>query len=246
MKTLLITSAVTFVPRNYDEFIAPMAENSHIAGLIIIDNRSWDIVFKACALILSAAAPRMGFHLLKNQFDSSIKRKQAYFSAQGKQVWVVRDINSSESLALLKSIDPDLLLNARTRSFFKKNLLSIPKYGCVNIHHGLLPHQRGLMCDFWSHLYNLPSGFSIHQMTEKLDDGVLLKVVEVPSDKQNYFSTIQKGAAMEASAAQQVLSQIATDKKIQGIENLKTENTVYRRNPGLKDFYNLRLKGVKI
>lgn len=246
MKTLLVTSAVTFVPNNYDDFVAPCAQSPHIEGLIIIDNRSWDVIAKALILFLSGAAPRMGLHLLKNYFDDSIKRKKEFFAAQGKKVWVLADINSEESLNLVKSLQPDLLLNARTRSFFRKNLLSIPKLGCINIHHGLLPHQRGLMCDFWAHLFNTPSGFSIHEMTSKLDDGALLKVMEVPSDKKDYFATLKQGATMEAVAAAEVLSQIAALEKIQGQANTKTDSTVYRRNPSLKDFYRLRLRGTKI
>lgn len=38
MKTYVVTSSVTFVPKNYDDFIAPLAKSPHVAGLIIIDN----------------------------------------------------------------------------------------------------------------------------------------------------------------------------------------------------------------
>lgn len=246
MKTLLVTSAVTFVPDNYDDFVAPLAQSPHIEGLIIIDNRSWDVVASALFLFFSGAAPRLGWQLFKNYFGDSIEQKQNYFTQDKKKVWVVKDINSQESLDLIKSLEPDLLLNARTRSFFRKSLLSIPKLGCINVHHGLLPNQRGLMCDFWSHLFNTPSGFSIHKMTSKLDDGVLLKVVEVPSDKKDYLAALKKGASLEASAAAEVLTHIATAKEIQGQPNTKTNDTVYRRNPGLLDFYKLRFKGTKL
>ncbi|MGZ3779373.1 MAG: formyltransferase family protein, partial [Pseudobdellovibrionaceae bacterium] len=233
MKALLVTSAVTFVPENYEGFVAPLASNPQIDGLILIDNRAWDIVAKGLALLLSGAAPRMGWQLLKNYFNKPVKRKIDIFAAQGKKVWVVKDINCAESLELLTNLKPDLLLNARTRSFFRKNLLSIPPLGCVNIHHGLLPHQRGLMCDFWAHLFQTPSGFSIHEMTLKLDDGSLLKVVEVPSDKKNYLATLRTGAKMEALAAQEILSRINSSAQIQGMPNLKTADTVYRKNPKL-------------
>ncbi|MBV2169532.1 MAG: hypothetical protein KUL82_12575 [Bdellovibrio sp.] len=246
MRTLLVTSAVTFVPKNYDGLVLPLAQNPHIEGLIVIDNRSWTIVATALLLILSAAAPRMGWQLLRNQFDDSIKRKKEAFTKAGKKVWIVHDINSPESLELIASLQPDLILNARTRSFFKKKLLAIPKMGCINIHHGLLPNQRGLMCDFWAHLLDTPAGFTLHEMTSKLDDGALLKVVEVPSDKKEYLKSLETGASLEARAAAEVLSQVATHGKIQGTENLKTDATVYRTNPRLRDFYRLRLRGVRI
>lgn len=246
MKTLLVTSAVTFVPHNYDKLTLPLAQEPHIEALVVIDNRSWDIVVKAMLLLLSFAAPRMGWQLLKNFFDDSLKRKQKAYEAAGKKVYVVKDINSEAALALLERLQPDLILNARTRSFFKKKLLSLPKMGCLNIHHGLLPDQRGLMCDFWAHLLNTPAGFSIHEMTSKLDDGTLLKVVEVPSDKKDYLQSLDLAASLEAQAASQILKEYASQGKIQGLVNQKTERTVYRSNPRLRDFYRLRSKGVRI
>lgn len=246
MRTVLITSAVTFVPDNYDGFVLPMAQNPHVEGLVVVDNRSWNIVAQAILLLFSGAAPRMGLQLLVNHFDNSLARKQKAFEAQGKKVWVLKDLNSESAIQLLSSLAPDLILNARTRSFFKKNLLAIPRLGCINIHHGLLPNQRGLMCDFWAHLLGTSAGFSIHEMTSKLDDGSLLKVVEVPSSKKDYLESLKIGSALEAQAAGEVLERLATADKLNGYENPKTAATVYRTNPRLRDFYRLRLRGIRI
>lgn len=246
MKTLLVTSSVTFVPDNYDGFILPMAKNPHVEGLIVIDNRSWKILVQALVMLLSGAAPRLGMQLLKNYCCNSAERRKKAFAELGKNIWILRDINSEESFNLISNLAPDLILNARTRSFFKKRLLSLPKMGCINIHHGLLPDQRGLMCDFWAHLQDTAVGFSIHEMTSKLDDGALLKVAEIPADKTDYLSSLKMGSLLEAQAAEAVLAEIASKGTVQGEENIKTDTTVYRTNPRLRDFYRLRLKGVKI
>lgn len=246
MRTLLVTSAVTFVPQNYDNLTLPLAKDPHIVALVVIDNRHFDIVLKALLLIVTLAAPAMGWQLLKNFFDNSLQRKQNTYQAAGKPVLIVKDINSKTALSQIKELTPDLILNARTRSFFKRELLAIPKLGCINIHHGLLPDQRGLMCDFWAHLHNTPAGFSIHQMTSKLDDGALLKVVEVPSDKKDYLGSLNFGATMEAQAASQVIASINAAGVVQGTANIKTEKTIYRSNPRLRDFYRLRIRGVRI
>ncbi|KYG66030.1 hypothetical protein AZI86_02890 [Bdellovibrio bacteriovorus] len=246
MRTWVVTSAVTFVPDNYEDLILPLAHDPHIEGLLILDNRSPDIILKAVLLIVSLAGPRMGWQLLKNYFRSSSLRKKKYYEQAQKKVLIFKDINSTECLEALRTIQPDLILNARTRSFFRKDILALPRLGCINIHHGLLPDQRGLMCDLWAHLENTPAGFSIHVMTSKLDDGAILNTTEVPSDKKNYLASIQAAARLEAQAASQVLAKINHAGKIEGQSNLKTEKTVYRRNPGIKDFYKLRLRGVKI
>jgi methionyl-tRNA formyltransferase len=175
-----------------------------------------------------------------------MKFKRTAYLEKHKRFFLVKDLNSEHALGILKQENIDVVLNARTRTFFKKKLLASPRLGCINIHHGLLPDQRGLMCDFWAHLDGTPAGFSIHQMTSKLDDGAILKVVPVVTDQKDYMTSILLASQMEVRAAEESLDAIAAAQAIVGTENLKTENTLYRRNPGIFDFYKLRKKGTRI
>jgi methionyl-tRNA formyltransferase len=246
LRAVLVTSRVTFVPENYNQLVCGLAGSPHIAGCIVIDNRHWMIAAQGLALWLSRAAPRMGGQLLKNLFTDRLDEKKSAFEKAQKKFFVVKDLNAAESLEILRQENFDLILNARTRTFFRKKLLAIPRLGCINIHHGLLPDQRGLMCDFWSHLENLPAGFSIHQMTPKLDDGNILKVVEVQTDQRDYLVSIDQGARAEVLAANEVLGEIARTNQVSGRENAKTDKTTNRTNPRIADFFKLRKKGTKI
>lgn len=246
LKTLLVTSRVTFVPENYNQLVCGLADSPHIMGCLIINNRDWKIVAQALVLLLSGAAPKMGWQLLKNFFADNLALKKSTYEKAQKKFFMVQDLNSEEALQSLRSENIDLILNARTRVFFKKKLLEIPKLGCINIHHGLLPDQRGLMCDFWAHLEDTPSGFTIHQMTPKLDDGTILKVTEVQTDKKNYMTSIFEASRQEVLVAQQVLDEIAAKGQVTGVENKLTPQTIYRRNPRIQDFFKLRNKGVRI
>ena len=246
MRVFIVTSALTFVPQNYNEMVLGMLEDRRIQGLIIIQNKEFSLLLKALALLLTGAAPRFGWQLLKNFFGSSAQTKIQSFQQQGKSVFVVQDIHDENFLRQLEEQKIDLLINARTRAFFKKKLLQLPRLGCVNIHHGLLPHQRGLMCDFWAHLLKTPFGFSIHQMTSKLDDGLILKVVEVKTDGKNYLNSIGEAARQEVKALRETLDHIESSNKVDGKKNEQGAETVYRKNPGLADFYRLRFNGVQI
>jgi folate-dependent phosphoribosylglycinamide formyltransferase PurN len=237
---------VTFVPENYSQLVCGLADSPHIVGCMVIDNREWKMIAQGLALLLTGAAPRMGWQLLKNLLADALHLKQQSYQKAQKKFFIVSDLNSEEALTILRDEKIDLILNARTRTIFKKKLLETPKLGCINIHHGLLPDQRGLMCDFWAHLEKTPAGFSIHQMTPKLDDGAILKVVEVPSTKDNYLESILEGSRHEVWAAHEALGEIAKNGRVQGLENKKTETTIYRRNPTITDFFKLRFKGVKI
>lgn len=246
MKCYIVSSTITFVPNNYEDFVIGIANNPHVQGLILIENRDLSTLLKAFALIATFAAPRLGWQLVTNHFGRSVKRKKKAYETLGKKFFLIENINSERSLKIIEDEKIDLLLNARTRYFFKKKILEAPKIGCINIHHGLLPDQRGLMCDFWAHYYKTNFGFSVHQMTPRLDDGPILKVSEVTTDQSNYLKSIQQGARNEVQAISDVLDRIAFTQKIEGVENLKTENTIYRTNPSFLHLYKLKFRGTKI
>jgi methionyl-tRNA formyltransferase len=102
-----------------------------------------------------------------------------------------------------------------------------------------------LMCDFWAHLENQDFGFSIHQMTSKIDDGPILHVEKVVSDRKSYMNSIFEASKLEARICRTLIDQI----KVSGhftLLNPKFKNFTYRKNPSLKDGYRLQLKGIKI
>src|SRR5690606_15184406 len=120
------------------------------------------VLLKGLAMTATLSAPRLGLALVKNYLSSSRQVRRTAYEKENKFFLTLPNINTPEALNVVRDHKIDLLLNARTRSIFKSDILQAPRLGCINIHHGLLPHQRGLMCDFWAHLENQPSGFSIH------------------------------------------------------------------------------------
>jgi methionyl-tRNA formyltransferase len=53
-------------------------------------------------------------------------------------------LNSPEFLAVIRRLKPDFIVSGYYAKLFKRELLSIPKGGCVNIHPTGLPRFRGL------------------------------------------------------------------------------------------------------
>jgi methionyl-tRNA formyltransferase len=240
MRTLIVTSEITFVPHNYDRFVCAMASHPSVVGLLVIKNKNRTLWLSALALIITLAAPRLGWHLMS---QSSARRRKSF---SDKLYFEVESINSSESIELIKSYNIDLVVNARTRSIFKSEILSAPRIGCVNIHHGLLPNQRGLMCDLWSLANRTSFGFSIHQMTAKIDDGSILRKQEVPDGgSRSYLQNILAASVLESQVCSQLIDEVKETRVLAGIEN-KAESAIYRKNPGLFDFYRFRFKGVRL
>jgi methionyl-tRNA formyltransferase len=56
--------------------------------------------------------------------------------------------NQGPGLSRIRDFSPDLILSIRYGAIFKEPVLSVPKYGVLNLHSGLLPHYRGVLATF--------------------------------------------------------------------------------------------------
>lgn len=243
MRALLVTSEVTFVPGNYDDLVCGIAPCPQIAGLLILRNARLSLFLKGLAL-MAGGAPRLGKALVVNFFGSSKKRLAVYKSLQ-KPVWFLDTINGEEASSLIRENKFDLVVNARTRYIYKRPILELPPLGCINIHHGLLPEQRGVMCDFWSLHEKQPAGFTIHKMNQKIDDGKILKKVVVSSgEERDMMHYLQNAARIECQTLQHLLAAIEADGMPEGEPNVASGEIKMRKTPTLKEFRLIRQKGL--
>jgi methionyl-tRNA formyltransferase len=59
------------------------------------------------------------------------------------------DINTATGLTRLKASEPALIISLRYGVILKDAAISVPTYGVINLHSGLLPNYRGVMASFW-------------------------------------------------------------------------------------------------
>lgn len=230
MNTLLVTSRVTFIPNNYNDFICSLASCRHISGLIILDNLDRSIFFSA-AKAYFAGARRIARNLVINTLPKHHQARFSAFNRFQKPVYLLKSINSEEAKNIIADNQTDLIVNARTRSIYRKDLLSMPKMGCINIHHGLLPNQRGTMCDLWAMAENRKGGFSIHTMNEKIDDGDILGVYEVPQpESKDYCDYLTTSGRLEYQAIVKILDELEKSGSIEGCAN-RSDGSAHYRNP---------------
>lgn len=247
MKALLVTSRVTFTPDNYDELVIGLAACPEIQGLLILDNQSPDITLQGLGLI-GIGALGMGSNMLRNQFGGSHRRRQAAYKKQKKPVWILKTVNCPEALALVKDHNFDLVVNARTRCIYKKTFLDAPRLGCINIHHGLLPLQRGTCCDLWNLFEGKATGFSIHRMAEKIDAGAILRAVEVSGgSERSFMKYLQTTVKREAFEIRSVLSALKEDEStLEGQPNVVSAQLKHRRTPTGREFRNILKSGLSL
>ncbi|MEK6580245.1 MAG: methionyl-tRNA formyltransferase [Bdellovibrionota bacterium] len=110
-----------------------------------------------------------------------------------------------EKLAALK---PDIIVVVAYGQILKKNVLELPRLGCINIHSSLLPRWRGAAPIQWAILGGDPeSGVSTMRLVEKLDAGDVLMQAQTPiSDADTAGSLHDRLAVMGAELISKTLS----------------------------------------
>ena len=68
----------------------------------------------------------------------------------GLDVFQFDKISSEQGLAALKDADPELMVTAAFGQILSKENLSVPRYGCINVHGSLLPKYRGAAPIQWA------------------------------------------------------------------------------------------------
>lgn len=104
----------------------------------------------------------------------------------GQLPWsITADINSTATREHLRQLDADALLVCVCKNILKSDVLQLARPKCINIHPSLLPNYRGPTPTFWM-LYHGESqtGYTIHCMTEKIDQGETLAQRPLPLDRQ--------------------------------------------------------------
>ncbi len=99
-------------------------------------------------------------------------------------VYQPQKLRTSDAFDVLSEINPDIIIVVAYGQILPKNILDIPKYGCVNIHASLLPKYRGAAPIQWSVVNGESvSGVTSMQMDVGLDTGDMLLKAETPIGK---------------------------------------------------------------
>ena len=94
---------------------------------------------------------------------------------------------NEEFLEELKDYRPDIIVVAAYGQFLPKEVLELPKYGCVNVHASLLPRLRGAAPIQRAIIEgDEETGVTIMQMSEGLDTGDMLAKESIKIGTMNY------------------------------------------------------------
>ena len=104
-----------------------------------------------------------------------------YALVQGLTVYQPQKVKTPEFVELLHELQPELIVVAAFGQFLSKEILELPKYGCINVHASLLPKYRGAAPIQYAIIKGeKESGVTIMQMDIGMDTGAMLDKVVVP------------------------------------------------------------------
>ena len=125
-----------------------------------------------------------------------------YALAQGLTVYQPQKVKTPEFVELLHELQPELIVVAAFGQFLSKEILELPKYGCLNVHASLLPKYRGAAPIQYAIIKGeKESGVTIMQMDIGMDTGAMLDKVVVPIAENTTMGELhdalrEKGAAL--------------------------------------------------
>jgi len=128
------------------------------------------------------------------QPDKLVNRDQVLHASPIKQVslehkipiFQPENIKDKKNIEIIKKMRPDLIVVAAYGQILPKEILEIPKFGCVNIHASLLPKYRGASPIQFALLNgDKETGVTIIIMDTKMDTGKIIQTIKC--EIKNYY-----------------------------------------------------------
>jgi methionyl-tRNA formyltransferase len=246
VKALIVTSEVTYVPRNYADLFVELVAGAreHLAGLMVLSNAEPKLWLKVMGLG-ALGCRNMAGTLAKNLVSLRQKSREKIFESAGLPVYRASTMNEPAVIDWVRDQSIDLIVNVRTRCIYRRDILKAPRLGCLNIHHGLLPEYRGTLCDLYALYERRPAGFTIHVMNEKVDAGqILVRKAVSQGDDRNYLDYLARTGAEEGRALAALLNDVAALNSLpEGVPN-SCAKPIYTRNPNRKQIAQIRKAGM--
>lgn len=135
-----------------------------------------------------------------------------YALAQGLTVYQPQKVKTPEFVELLHELQPELIVVAAFGQFLSKEILELPKYGCINVHASLLPKYRGAAPIQYAIIKGeRESGVTIMQMDIGMDTGAMLDKVVVPIAENTTMGELHDALREQGAALLlEVIDKIAT------------------------------------
>lgn len=106
---------------------------------------------------------------------------KSFAAEQGLAVYQPTRVKAIEFVEKLQELEPELIVVVAFGQILSKEILSIPRWGCINVHASLLPRYRGAAPMQWAIVRGeKETGITTMYMDEGLDTGDMLLKESLP------------------------------------------------------------------
>ncbi len=99
--------------------------------------------------------------------------------------------NNKRNIKRIRHLKPDLIVMCGYSKIIGKELLNIPRYGCINLHASLLPYYRGAAPLNWALINGEKTiGLSIYNVDEGIDTGPILAQERIAVSKEQTIKDV--------------------------------------------------------
>lgn len=147
--------------------------------------------------------------LVVSQPDKAVGRSKALkytpvkacAMAHGIEVYQPKRVREAECIAYLAQYHADIIIVEAFGQIIPKEILEMPKYGCVNVHASLLPKYRGAAPIQWAVINGEhTTGVTTQRMNEGIDTGDMILKEEIElAEKETGGSLFDRLAEVGAS-----------------------------------------------
>jgi len=191
------------------------------------------ILFKS----LDALSP-----LIKPERFYSVRRIFVFFSIP---IIPTNNINDKNYLKKIAQSKPDIIVSFGCPQVFKKEILSLPPLGCINVHGSLLPKYRGKNIGFWILLnHEKETGITVHYMNKKIDAGEIILQKKIKIYPQETVDSLYKKIVPEEGQALIKALKLIDEGRVR-TKKIDVKNKDYLSNPSITDIKLFRKMGKK-
>ena len=114
-------------------------------------------------------------------------------------------VGSKKELESLKIDDTCSIISDRTTFLIPDDIIKKTSGLTVNLHNSLLPLHPGSYALFWSCMYGDPYGLTVHNLSNKLDEGDILFQLKINYNYNNTFKEVYEETRKKAQLAMKLL-----------------------------------------
>jgi methionyl-tRNA formyltransferase len=166
-------------------------------------------------VVFSLAKTFSGFlPFISNAFSSKLWAERNKVSSIN-----TNSINDPDVIELIKKAKPDIIISVSMNQIIRKELLTLPPKGCINVHCAPLPRYAGMSPYVWALANNEDhSAATIHYMEEGLDEGDIIVQQKEPVLKNDsafclFYRCCLRAANILLEVVRQIESGIVTSQR---------------------------------